>query len=452
MTSKKKIIKLSDIIIPKFQPLVNDREHMHQILTSGRAGTKSSAMAIIADFLLVSEPHSAAVIMRKHHNKLRKTVYRECERAIKRLGLSKSSFKITKSPMQITYKPNGNTLYFTGSDSIDDTKGMIDAENKIKLVVLDELTEFFDKGEGADEIANIEATFVRGNDDFFRMMYLFNPPKNEQAPIMKWLRNMKKREDTVHVHVTYKDVPIEWLGKKLIQAAEAMKKVDEVMYNWVWLGLCTGLAEVVYYMFKPKHVIKEADYGNLIHVGIAIDYGQLNATTFQAFGLNQDKMRVEGIAEYYHSGRESGNQKPPSEYAQDFKEFYEKVETLMNTGNGRQRKIEAVFIDPSARGLAEEIKRIMPGVKIKPAINTVALGIERVQKLFSFMKLFISELQPRLIEEFGMYKYNKDLLDKGKEEVVKTNDHGCDCLRYYIMGMWRYLRLLLPITERGDKE
>ena len=85
MTYQNKVVKLSDIIIPKFQPLVNDREHIHQILTSGRAGTKSSAMAIIADFLLVSEPNSAAVIMRKHHNKLRKTVYKECIRAIGRL-------------------------------------------------------------------------------------------------------------------------------------------------------------------------------------------------------------------------------------------------------------------------------------------------------------------------------------------------------------------------------
>ena len=75
MTSQDKVVKLSDIVIPKFQPLVNDREHMHQVISSGRAGTKSSFMGIISDFLLVSEPDSAAIIMRKHHNKLRKTVY-----------------------------------------------------------------------------------------------------------------------------------------------------------------------------------------------------------------------------------------------------------------------------------------------------------------------------------------------------------------------------------------
>lgn len=453
MTLKKqKVVKLSDIIIPKYQPLVNDKTHMHKILSSGRAGTKSSAMAIITDFLIVSEPNSAAIIMRKHHNKLRKTVYKEVIRAIDRLGLKKSMFVIGKSPMQITYKKNGNVIYFTGSDSIDDTKGMIDEERKIRLVVLDEVTEFFDKGEGADEISNIEATFVRGNDDFFEMYYLFNPPRNANAPIMRWVKKMVKRPDCIHIHSDYRDVPVEWLGKKLIESAEMMKKADSMMYEWLWLGKCVGTAETVYYMFKNSMIHHENNFNRLIHVGIGVDYGQLNATTFEAFGLDQDDMIAKGIREYYHSGRETGRQKSPSEYARDFKEFYELIENLINAGNtGTKRKVEAVFIDPSARGFAEEIKRILPTVRIVPADNAVKVGIERVQKLYSFSRLKISDTQEHLIDEIDLYKFNKDLLDKGKEEVLKENDHCMDAKRYYVMGMWRYLKMLLPITERGDK-
>ena len=115
--------RISDLIIPKFWPAFNDREHTHKILTSGRAGTKSSEAAIEVVYKIVSEEDCSAVVIRKRHNKLRKTVYKEIKRAIKRLGLPESLFKITVSPMEITYKPNGNTIYFTGSDSIDDTKG-----------------------------------------------------------------------------------------------------------------------------------------------------------------------------------------------------------------------------------------------------------------------------------------------------------------------------------------
>lgn len=69
---KKKIVNLSDIIIPKYQPLVNDKKHMHKIVDSGRAGTKSSFIAILAIWMIVAIPHTAVVIMRKNHNKLRK--------------------------------------------------------------------------------------------------------------------------------------------------------------------------------------------------------------------------------------------------------------------------------------------------------------------------------------------------------------------------------------------
>lgn len=451
--SNRKTVRLSDIIIPKYQPLVNDKEHMHKIIDSGRAGTKSSFIAILAVWMIVSTPQTAVIFMRKHHNKLRKTVYKEVIRAIKRLGLSKKMFIIKKSPMEITYKKNGNTIYFTGSDSIDDTKGMIDEERVIRMVCLDELTEFFDSGEGEDELSNIEATFVRGNDEHFDMYYLFNPPKNANAPIMRWVKRMEKRTDCIHIHSDYRDVPIEWLGKKLIAAAEAMKKANQTLYEWIWLGLCSGSAETVYYMFKKEMIINSKSFEDLIHVGISIDYGQLNATTYQAFGLNQSTMKIEGMDEYYHSGRESGIQKPPSEYAKDFAKFYRHIEDLMNGGKtgGQRKKIEAVFIDPSARGLAEEIKRILPEARIVPADNRVALGIERTQKMFSFLKLFLNRSQEHLIDEMDLYKYNKDLLDKGKEEVIKQNDHCCDALRYYIMGMWNYLKMLLPYTERGDK-
>ena len=166
-------VRLSDIIIPKLQSIFNNESYTHIIITSGRAGTKSSFGAIVEDYTIIQPEDASVVVLRKFHNKLKKTVYKECLRAINRLKLDKSDFKITVSPMEIKYLDNENTIYFTGNDSIDDTKGMIDENKPIKLVVLDELTEFFEKGDGEDEIANIEATFVRGNDDKFRMMYFF---------------------------------------------------------------------------------------------------------------------------------------------------------------------------------------------------------------------------------------------------------------------------------------
>lgn len=435
-------VKLSDIIIPKFHALFNDVEHMHQILTSGRAGTKSSYMGILSDYLIAGDAGTAVVIMRKHHVKLEKTVFKECLRAMKRLKLNKKYFKITKKPMRITNIKNSNTIYFTGSDSVDDTKGMIDENNAIKLVVLDELTEFFDKGEGEDEINNIVATFVRGNDKDFRMLYLYNPPKNPKAPINEWCHKMEQRTDCIHIHVTYQDVPVSWLGQKLIDEANAMKQADEKMYNWIWLGKSVGLDDLIYYMFNPeKHVVdpKKSIAYDLLFVGI--DAGHLNATTYEAFGLDFYNKRFQGLFEYYHSGRDTGVQKSPSEYASDFRDF---IDSIYDTFG--EMPVYAC-IDPSAVGLAEEINRVCPEVIFPKIDNTVELGISRVQKLLIFYVLKLSIYQKELEKEMYLYSYDPDSIDKGKEKPIKQNDHCEDATRYAVMGAWDYIVNMLPMLN-----
>lgn len=446
--TREKQIKISDLIIPAFWDEFNDTEHTHKVLTSGRAGTKSSAAAIEAVFKLIGKDPCAVVVIRKRHNKLRKTVYKEIKRAIKRLCLPESDFRITVSPMEITYK-NGNKIYFTGSDSIDDTKGIIDESNPIKLVLIDEVSEFFTDGEGEDELQNIEATFIRGNADGFQMLYLFNPPKNPNAPVMQWLNTMQKRPDVLHVHVDYRDVPVSWLGEKLVESAEVLKTIDERQWRWLWLGLCIGVDEVIYYMFGGKN-IRRTDAQAFPVIGIGVDYGQQNATTYQAAGLNLNAHRLEGLKEYYHSGRDTGKQKSPSEYARDFVDF---IEDLYETYSC---SAFYVFIDPSAKGLAEEIKRATRNcdytVLMRDAQNDVALGISRVQKMLTFDLLSVDPQQEMAIEEFKVYEYDKKSIEKGREVPVKENDHAMDAIRYLCMGMWSKVKRWLPVRDEEETD
>lgn len=444
-----KQVKISDIIIEKYLPIFNDKKYRHIILTSGRAGTKSSYAAIKADYQIVSDSSGSVVVLRKHHNKLRKTVYKEMLRGVNRLGLAKGMFDISKSPMEIRYKETEATIYFSGSDGIDDTKGIIDEDRPIKLVVIDELTEFFTHGEGADELQNIEATFIRGNNEGFQTIYLYNPPKNPNAPINAWCRNMEQRDDCIHIHTDYRDVPVEWIGNELVKSAEIMKEIDERQYRWVWLGESVGVDDLVYYMFSEKHKeLPKAEKYRII--GIGIDYGQQNATTYQFFGINVRDEKLEGLYEYYHSGRETGKQKSPSEYAKDF------IKLTNELHDKYLCSIFYAFIDPSAKGLAEEIKRAARDVKyqivVKDAENAVALGISRVQKLLTFEKITISPKQKNLIKEFGLYEYDSKSIERGKEVPVKENDHCMDAIRYCVMGLWKKLKQYLPREEREDDE
>ena len=437
-----------DVIIPELWDIFDDQDHEHQIITSGRAGTKSSFAGILGISTIATEEPAAVVVLRKRHNKLRKTVYKEMIRAIGRLGLSKDDFDIGVSPMEIRHKRTGNVIYFSESDSIDDTKGIIDEDKPIRLVILDELTEFFDVGEGEEELTNIEATFVRGNDESFRMLYLYNPPKNPNAPINVWCQKMELRPDTVHKHIDYRDVPISWIGKKLLESAELLKEIDFRLYRWVWLGECIGVDDLIYYMFNDNHQHEpEAKHYKLI--GIGVDYGQQNATTYQAAGVNINKRRIEGINEFYHSGRDSGKQKSPSDYAKELIKFTDALHEEYSCS------AFYVFIDPSAKGLAEEIKRLAMqsrkyGIVIKDAENDVAVGIQRVQKCLTYQVMTISERQENLIREMGTYEYDPKSIESGKEKPMKVDDHCCDAWRYLVMGLWSKIKYFLPDGERGE--
>lgn len=437
-----------DVVIPEFWDILDDIEHEHQIITSGRAGTKSSFSGILGISTIVSDEPAAVVVLRKRHNKLRKTVYKEMIRAIGRLGLSKDDFDIGVSPMEIRYKKNGNVIYFSGSDSIDDTKGIIDEDKPIRLVILDELTEFFDVGEGEDELTNIEATFVRGNDEGFRMVYLYNPPKNPNAPINVWCLKMEMREDTTHKHVDYRDVPISWIGKKLLESADLLKETDYRLYRWVWLGECIGVDDLIYYMFNDNH--RHEPEGNVYKlIGIGVDYGQQNATTYQAAGVNIHKRKLEGLGEFYHSGRESGKQKSPSDYARELISFTDALHEKYSCN------AFYVYIDPSAKGLAEEIKRLamesrVYGISIKDTENDVSVGIQRVQKCLTYQIMTISESQENLIREMGTYEYDAKSVESGKEKPMKVDDHCCDAWRYLVMGLWDKIKYFLPAGEREE--
>lgn len=449
---KKKQVRISEIIIPKYHEIFNNKSYKHIILTSGRAGTKSSYAAIRANYQIVSDAHGSVVVLRKHHNKLRKTVYKEMLRGINRLQIPKNRFNITKSPMEITYKKYGTTIYFSGSDGIDDTKGIIDEDKPIKLVILDELTEFFDDGEGEDELTNIEATFVRGNSSGFQMIYLYNPPKNPNAPINQWCKKMEERSDCIHIHTDYRDVPVEWLGQDLIDVAEEMMRTDMKMYRWVWLGESTGIDDLIYYMFKPKnHIYDPSKYVKeskeaIGEIGIGVDYGQQNATVFEAAGIDYENQLLRGLKEYYHSGRETGRQKNPSDYAKDLKQFCDELEKEYN------RVVSYIFIDPSAAGLIEEVRRQLPHISIVLARNDVKLGISRVQKLLSLKKSRISASQKYLIKEMGIYQYDPKSIENGREVPLKVNDHAQDAWRYLVVGMWKQIIYMLPMSERGDED
>ena len=295
-------IKLSTQIAPHYHNHFLSKKP-HQAHQGGRGSTKTSMAALKVAWTAISEENCAIVVLRKHTNKIRRSVYKEVLRAFRRLGVSKSKLKATVSPFEITYLPNGNPIYFTGVGEIDDIKGMIDEDRPIKLVWLEELTQFEDEY----EILHIVATFARGNDDFFITLYTWNAPEDLYHWIFNWLEKMGKRLDFLTTNTTYLTVPAEWLGKLFIQEAEAVKFMDIDYYNHIYLNLPIRLRGMVYKKWDEAiHVVdtkKEFPLGVqelYSHYTIGVDYGETDATSFTMWGYRNNFSVQRPLRHYYH--------------------------------------------------------------------------------------------------------------------------------------------------------
>lgn len=314
-----KEIRLKDIIAPHFWNIFNNLK-IHNVIYGGRGSTKTSMIALNIVFSCISDDNCSAVILRRHQNLLRNSVYKEIKKACSRLGLTeKVDYTAYVSPMQIVFN-NKNTIYFASGDDFETVKGMTDENKLIKKVWFEELTGWDDE----DEIDQIIATFTRGNNSCFNAFYSYNPPKNRFHWVNLWKEKKKIRDDYLFSESDYRTVPSEWLGNIFIEEAERLKQYDEKRYRWIYLGEVIGIEGLIY---NPNlFIIEPADYiekNNLriLYIDLSIDCGhQTSATSCGAYGYATDG-RWYRLDTYYYSPHEKARKKAPSELAQDLFDF-----------------------------------------------------------------------------------------------------------------------------------
>ena len=73
--------------------------------------------------LMINNPDTHALVVRKVANTLRDSVFAQFKWAISKLNLEEL-FKSTVSPMQIVYLPTGQTIYFRGGDEPEKIKSI----------------------------------------------------------------------------------------------------------------------------------------------------------------------------------------------------------------------------------------------------------------------------------------------------------------------------------------
>lgn len=224
-----------NVISPAFIEALHEFEDKvldEYVFTGGRGSTKSSFISLKIIEIIKNNPTMNAVIVRQVANTLRDSVFAQMQWAIGVLNLEEE-FKCTTSPLEMTYKPTGQKIYFRGADEPTKLKGIKVATGYIGILWLEELDQF----KGQEAVRTIEQSVIRGGDKAYKFKS-FNPPKTANNWANKYIKIPKKKMYLNHSN--YTQVPKKWLGKAFIDDAEHLKEVNPKAYEHEYLGIVNG--------------------------------------------------------------------------------------------------------------------------------------------------------------------------------------------------------------------
>lgn len=261
-----------------------------------------------------------------------------------------------------------------------------------------------------------------------------NPPAPNH-PNLELLEQFKITGGFRFRHWRPTDNPI--LTGKRLEEWKMQTETSEYLYKRDWLGERVMPEGVIYSMFdQGKHCIdRNAIKGRIVETYFTADAGQSDATTcaFWAVTYNDGQYYLYRLANYYHSGADTGRVKAMSVYAKEIKLFMEWCYKHYQD----YPRWSYFFVDPAAKSLREELHLLDVWTdkadnnstdKVTSNGTKLEVGIERTQSLFEKQLLQLVNTEKydhyNLIKEIGMYVRN----DNGRP--VDKNNHACDDLRY----------------------
>ena len=237
------------MLAPVFYDFAKDvmrHGHTHYDIRGGRGSLKSSTVSLLVPQLLIANPNTHALVLRKVANTLRDSVFNQYMWAIAELGMA-GLWYAKVSPMEIIYRPTGQKIMFRGADDPMKIKSIKVPFGYIAVTHFEEKDQF----SGRAEIRTILQSTMRGGDKFWNFES-YNPPISRD----NWA-NVDSAEDKPNrlCHIsTYLDAPKSWLGEEFINEAEYLKHTDERAYQHEYLGLPVGTGGNVFDKLELREI------------------------------------------------------------------------------------------------------------------------------------------------------------------------------------------------------
>ena len=404
-----------DMIPDIYHPVIRDirnHRHLEYVFKGGRGSGKSSKIAMDIVELIKNNHNIHALVCRKVGNTLKDSVYAKIKWAIRQQN-EQDNFIVRKSPLEITYKPTGQTIYFRGGDEPEKIKSISPEFGYIGILWYEELDQF----NGPEEIRNITQSAIRGG-DLAWIFKSFNPPKTINNWANQYVLEIK---DNMVVHEsTYLDVPVEWLGQPFIDEAEHLKETNPEAYEHEYLGVANGNGGNVFEYLEFRE-ITEKEWNTFDRIYQGADWGFFPdpfAFIRVAYDRAQDTIYV--LDEYYV------NKKSNAVTGQWIKD--KGYDDYIITCDSAEPKSVNDFKDM--------------GLPARGAVKGAG-SVEYGMKFLQGRKIIIDpQRTPNAYKEFKDYEYERDKEGNIISGYPDENNHLIDACRYALEQFY---------NKRGNK-
>ena len=386
-----------------------------RVVKGSRRSKKSKTMALWVIYMMMKHPQSNSLVVRKTYRTLKDSCFTELKWAIKRLRVE-HLWQIKESPLEMTYTPTGQKIYFRG---LDDPLKITSIAVDVGVLCWMWIEEAYEITKEDDFDTLTESMLGDCPEGLWKQVTLtFNPWSDRHWLKRKFFDNPDA--DTLALTTNY--LCNEWLSPDDRKVFERMRETNPRRYRVAGLGDWGIVDGLVYERWKEQPFTLE-NLPQDAQSAFGLDFGYTNDATALFCGFySASERRLYVWDELYKNGLSN-------------KAIFDAISRM---GYAKER-ITADSAEPKSidelKGLG--IRRIEGAKKGKDSINN---GIQWIQDL----EIVIHPRCVNFLMEISTYQWKKDKFDKKMNEPEDDNNHLMDAMRYALErfiqggGKWLY--------------
>lgn len=383
----------------------------YRVCKGSRASKKSKTMGLEIIHNMMKYPLANTLVVRKTFRTLKDSCYTELKWAANRLGVA-HLWNFTISPLEATYIPTGQKIYFRG---LDDPLKVTSISVDIGVLCWLWIEEAYEISSEAD--FNMLDESIRGKtpDGLWKQVTLTLNPWNEHHWIKKRFFDAPPDPDILAMTTNY--MCNEWLDKNDLALFERMKRDNPRRYRVAGLGDWGIVDGLIFEDWEEREFdIDEIRRKPGVHSVFGLDFGYTNDPTALFCGMiDRENRTLYAFDEMYEKGMSN-----------------ERIaRKVIEMGYSKER-ITADSAEPKSIDRLRELGLYH--------IRAARKGKDSISNGIDFLQDYHFVIHPRCVNfltEISNYTWDTDKLGNKIGKPIDDFNHLMDAMRYGCEGEMR---------------